>query len=160
MAKKRRLRSRSTSPHANASAQPTLAGMIQRMKAVANAATTVARQLMSSGLKAMQRNKNQGSDAAVQQGDASMAANAQSANASNNSNSGANVMQECRAVDPNASMLSDLESRTPRFVTNVTSPSSPRDGTSKKRVKGTLHLVGGRALGTLRWIPKIYCSGQ
>ena len=31
---------------------------------------------------------------------------------------------------------------------------------SKKRIKGTLHLVGGRALGTLRWIPKIYCSGQ
>jgi len=32
--------------------------------------------------------------------------------------------------------------------------------TSKKRIKDTLHLVGGRALGTLRWIPKIYCSGQ
>jgi len=32
--------------------------------------------------------------------------------------------------------------------------------TSKKRIKGTLHLVGGRALGTLCWIPKIYSSGQ
>ena len=31
---------------------------------------------------------------------------------------------------------------------------------SEKRIMGTLHLVGGRALGTLCWTPKICCSGQ
>jgi len=125
MAKKRRSRSRSTSPHANASTQHTPAGIVQRTtKVVANAATTAARQLMSSGSKAMRRNKNQGSDATVQQDDALAAANAQSANAFNNSSSGANATQEYGAVDPNASMLSDLELRTPRFVANATSQSS------------------------------------
>jgi len=126
MAKKRRSRSRSTSPHNNALTQHTPAGIMQRtLKVVANANTTAARQLMSSGLKAMRRNKNQGSDATVQQGDASTTANAQGANASNNSNSGVNTMQEYGAMDPNASLLSDLESRAPRFVTNTTSRSSP-----------------------------------
>jgi len=102
--------------------------MQRTTKVVANAATAAARQLMSSGSKAMRRNKNQGLDAMVQQDDALTAANAQSANASNNSSSGANTMQEHGAVDPNASMLSDLESRTPRFVVSVTSQSSPSNG--------------------------------
>jgi len=129
MAKKRRSHSRSTSPHANAPTQHTPAGTMQRTtKVVANAATTAARQLMSSGSKAMRRNKNQGLDAMVQQGDASTAANAQSANASDNSNLGANVTQEYGAMDPNALMLSDLGSRSPRFVANTTSQSSPSNG--------------------------------
>ena len=99
------------SPHANAPTQHTPAGIMQRAsKVVANAATAAARQLMSSGSKAMRRNKNQGSDATVQQGDASTTANAQGANASNNSNSGVNMTQEHGAMDPNASLLSDLES--------------------------------------------------
>jgi len=102
--------------------------MMQRAKAVANAAIAAARQLMSSGSKAMRPNKNQGSDAMAQQGDASMAANAQSANASDNGNSGANVMQEHGNVEPNAWMLLDSESQTPRFVANTTSRSSPSDG--------------------------------
>jgi len=94
-------------------------------KVVANAATTAARQLMSSASKAMQRNKNQGSDATVQQGDASTTANVQGANASNNSNSSVNTTQAHGAMDPNASLLSDLESRAPRFVMNTMSRSLP-----------------------------------
>jgi len=126
MAKKRRSRSRSTSPHTNAPTQHAPARIMQRAsKVVANAATTAARQLMSSGSKAMQRNKSQGLDATVQQGDASTTVNAQGANASNNSNSGVNATQEHGAMDPNASLLSDLESQAPRFVTNATSRSSP-----------------------------------
>jgi len=126
MAKKRRSRSRSTLPHANAPTQHTPAGIMQRAsKVVANAATTVARQLMSSGSKAMRRNKNQGSGAMVQQGDASTTANTQGANASNYSKSGVNATQEHGAMDPNALLLSDLESRAPRFATNTTSRSSP-----------------------------------
>jgi len=129
MAKKRRSRSRSTSLHTNAPTQHTPAGIMQRTtKVVANAATTAAQQLMSSGSKAMQRNKNQGLDARAQQGDASMAANASSANAPDNSNSNANTTQEYGAMDPNASMLSDLGSRAPRFVANTTSLSSPSNG--------------------------------
>jgi len=94
MAKKRRSRSRSTSPHTNAPTQHATAGIMQCMsKVVANAATTAVRQLMSSGSKAMRRNKNQGPDATVQQGDASTTANVQGANASNNSNSGVNATQ-------------------------------------------------------------------
>jgi len=135
MAKKRRSRSRSTSPHTNAPMQRTPAGIVQRTtKVVANAATTAARQLMSSGTKAMRRNKSQGLDATAQQGDASTAANAPSASAPNNSgnwvnsNSSTNTTQEYGAIDPNASMLSDLGSRAPRFVTNTTSRSSPSNG--------------------------------
>jgi len=107
MAKKRRSRSRSTSPHTNAPTQHATAGIMQCMsKVVANAATTAVRQLMSSGSKAMRRNKNQGPDATVQQGDASTTANVQGANASNNSNSGVNATQEHGTMDPNASLLS------------------------------------------------------
>jgi len=116
------------SPHADAPTQHTPAGIMQRAsKVVANAATAAARQLMSSGSKAMRRNKNQGSDATsmVQQGDASMTANAQGANASNYSNWGVNAMQEHGAMDPNASLLSDLGSRAPRFATNTMSRSPP-----------------------------------
>jgi len=129
MAKKRRSRSRSTSPHTNALTQHTPAGIMQRTsKVVANAATAVARQLMSSGSKAIRRNKNQGSDATVEQGDESTTANAQNASASNNYESGVNTTQEHAIVDPNASLLSDLESRAPRFTTNMTDPTTPTSG--------------------------------
>ena len=59
----------------------------------------------------------------------SAAANAPGANAPDSNNLGANAMQECGAMDSrNASLLSDLGSRTPRFVTNTTSQSSPIHG--------------------------------
>jgi len=97
-------------------------------KVVANAATTAARQLMSSGSKAMRRNKNQGLDAAVQQDDESTTANTQNASASNNNESGVNTMQEHATVDPNALLLSDLESRAPCFATNTTNLTTPTSG--------------------------------
>ena len=124
---KKKSRSRSTSPHANAPTQRTPAGLMQRMtKVVTNAVTTASRQLLNSGTKAMQQNKNQGSDATVQQGDVSATANAPSANAPDSNDLGANTTQEHGAMDLcNSSLLSDLGSRTPRFVTNTTSQSSP-----------------------------------
>jgi len=73
----------------------------------------------------MRRNKNQGSDATVQQGDESTTANAQGTSASNDNESGVNTTQEHATVDPNASLLSDLESRAPRFASNTTSQTSP-----------------------------------
>jgi len=73
-------------------------------KVVANAATAAARQLMSSGSKAMRRNKNQGLDATEQHGDVSTTANAPSASAPDNSNSSANTTQEYGATDSNALM--------------------------------------------------------
>jgi len=60
----------------------------------------------------------------VQQGDESTTANAQGASASNDNESGVNTTQEHVTVDPNASLLSDLESRAPRFATNTTDNSS------------------------------------
>jgi len=126
MAKKRRSRSRSTSPHTNEPTQHAPAGIMQHTsKVVANAATAAARQLMNSGSKAMRRNKNQGSDAMVQQGDGSTTENAQGASASNDNESGVNTTQEHVTVDRNALLLSDLESRAPRFMTNTTNRTSP-----------------------------------
>jgi len=100
--------------------------MQRTTKVVINAVTTASRQILNSGSKAMRRNKNQGLDATVQQGDASTIANAPSASAPDNNNLGANAMQEYGVMgDSNASMLSDLGSRAPRFVTNTTSQFSP-----------------------------------
>jgi len=127
---KRKSHSRSTSPHANAPTQRTPAGLMQRAtKVVANAVAAASLQLMNSGLKAMRRNKNQGLGATVQQGNVLATANAPGANAPDGNNLGANAMQECGAMDShNASLLSDLGSRTSRFVTNTTSQSSPIHG--------------------------------
>ena len=101
--------------------------MQRTSKVVVNAATTAARQLMSSCSKAMQRNKNQGLDAVAQQGDESTTANAKGASAFNDNESSVNTTQEHATVDPNASLLSDPESRAPRFVTNATNRTSPSD---------------------------------
>ena len=95
--------------------------MQRATKAVANAVADASRQLMNGGLKATRQNKNQGWDAAVQQGNVSTTANAPSASAPDNSNLGANATQECGAMDLNVSMPLDLGSRAPRFVTNTTS---------------------------------------
>jgi len=104
---------------------------------------------MSSGLKAMRQNKNQGSDATVQQDDASTTANAPSASATDNSNSSANTTQEYGAMDSNASMLSDLGPRAPCFVTNTMSRSSPSNGsqTTTPTMFFALRGVPWRALG-------------
>jgi len=102
--------------------------MQRTSKVVANAATAAARQLMSSGSKAMRQNKNQGSDATVQQGDESMTTNAQGASAFNDNEWSVNATQEHATVDPNASLLSDLESQAPRFATNATSATTPTSG--------------------------------
>jgi len=138
MTKKKRSHSRSTSPHTNAPMQRTPAGIMQRTtKVVTNAATTAARQLMSSGSKAMRWNKNQGLDAMVQQGDVSATAIAPSASTPNNNNLGANTTQEYGVMDSNASMLLDLGSRAPRFMTNTASQSSPiRGGQTTTHVSG------------------------
>jgi len=58
----------------------------------------------------MRRGKNQDSDDAVQQGDASTMVNAQNTSAPDGGNSGNNAMQEHGAMDPDASMLSELGS--------------------------------------------------
>ena len=84
--------------------------MQRTTKVVANAVTIASRQTLSSGSKAMRRNKNQGSDATVQQGNASTTANAPSASPPDNNNLGANTTQEYGAMDLNVSLLSDLGS--------------------------------------------------
>jgi len=102
--------------------------MQRTTKVDTNAATTAAQQLMSSSSKAMRQNKNQGSDATVQQGNALTTANAPSASTPDNNNLGANTTQEHGVMDSNASMLLDLGSQAPCFVTNATSQSSPIHG--------------------------------
>jgi len=84
--------------------------MQRTTKVVPNAVTAASRQILSSGLKAMQRNKNQGSDATAQQGNASTTANAPSASTPDGNNLGANTTQEHGVMDSNASLLSDLGS--------------------------------------------------
>jgi len=138
---KRKLRSRSTSPHANAPTQHAPAGLMQRRtKVVTNAVTTASRQLLNSGSKDMRRNKNQDLDATVQQGDVLATANAPGANAPASNNLGANAMQEYGAMDSrNTSLLSDLGSRTPRFVTNTMSQSSPiHSGQTRTHASGAI----------------------
>jgi len=61
----------------------------------------------------------------VQQGDAPTIANAPSARAPNNSNSGTNATQEYGVMDPDASLLSELWLQAPRFGTNTTNLFSP-----------------------------------
>ena len=99
--------------------------MQRTMKVVTNAVTAASRQMLHSSLKAMRRHKNQGSDATVQQGNAPTTASAPSASAPDNNNLGANAIQEYGVMDSNASLLSDLGSRAPRFETNTMSQFSP-----------------------------------
>jgi len=82
----------------------------------------------------MRRGKNQDSDATVQQGDestmvqqddASTTVNAQSTSVPDGGNSGNNTTQEHGVMDPNALMLSELGSRTPRFGSCTANEFSP-----------------------------------
>jgi len=61
----------------------------------------------------------------VQQGDASTIVNAPSTSVPDGSNSGTNATQECGLMDPDASLLSELGSRTPCFGTYTTNELSP-----------------------------------
>jgi len=100
--------------------QRTPSGPVQRAtRDVADAITTGVRQMLNSGLKAMQRGKNQGLNATVQQGDASTIANTSSVKVPNSNNSRTNATLEHGAVNPNASLLSEFGSRTPHFGVNT-----------------------------------------
>jgi len=67
----------------------------------------------------------------VQQGDASMIVNASSVNVPDDPNSRTNTTLEYVAMDLNASLLSELGSRTPRFGTNtVLGGSNPTQNTT------------------------------
>jgi len=104
---KKKQRSSSTSPQVNAPMQHTPNGPNQRTRVAEaiNTGVTGVRQLVSSGSKALtgRRNQNQGSDATVQQVDASTVVNASSVNVLNDPNLRTNTMLEYGAEDPNAS---------------------------------------------------------
>jgi len=91
----------------NAPMQHTPNGPNQRTRVAEaiNTGVTGVRQLVSSGSKALtgRRNQNQGSDATVQQVDASTVVNASSVNVLNDPNLRTNTMLEYGAEDPNAS---------------------------------------------------------
>ena len=114
---KKKQRSRSTSSQVNA--------LTQRTPRVISNTIAGMQRVLSCGLKVMRRGKNQDSGATAQQGNVSMIANAPSASTPNNNNSGANATQECRVMDPDALLLSELVSRAPRFGTNTTNQFSP-----------------------------------
>jgi len=111
---KKKQRSRSTSPQVNAPTQRTPSGPNQHAR-VAEAINAGVRQLVISALKALtgRQNQSQSSNAMVQQGNASAMVNAPSVNVPDDPNSRMNTTLECRAVDPNASLLSELGSRAP-----------------------------------------------
>jgi len=113
----------STSPQVNAPTKRSPNGPNRRTRVAdaINAGVTGVRQLVSSGLKALtgRQNQNQGSDAMVQQGDASTVVNASSVNVLDDPNLRTNTTLEHGAEDPNTSLLSELGSRTPRFGTNT-----------------------------------------
>jgi len=73
----------------------------------------------------MRRGKNQDSDAMVQQGDESTTVNAQSTGVPDSDSSGNNTTQEHGAMDPDASLLSELGSRAPRFGSCTANDLSP-----------------------------------
>jgi len=81
--------------------------------------------MLHSGSKVMRRRKNQDSDAAVQQGDASTMVNAQNISVPDGGNSGNNTTQEHGVMDPDASMLSELGSQAPRFGSHTMNDLSP-----------------------------------
>jgi len=101
--------------------------------AVDTVATGV-RRILDSGAKIMRRKKNRDSNATAQQDDASttvqqdvtsMTVNTQSINTPERSESGVNTAQECGAMNPDASFLLELGSRTPQFGTNTANEFSP-----------------------------------
>jgi len=133
---KKKQRSRSTLPQMNAPMQRTPSGAVHHAtRAVANAVNAGVRQIISSGSKAMRRGKNQGSNATLQQGNASAIATTVSVNVPD-SNLRTNTTLEYGAVDPNASLLSELGLQTPCFGMD-TSQSSPIAGQMVTPTQGT-----------------------
>jgi len=122
---KQKQRHRSTLPQVNAPMQRAPIAPTQRAPRVVSDAIAGMQQALSSGLKVMGRGNNQDLGATVQHGDASMTANAPSASAPDNSNSGADKTQECGVMDPDALLLLELGPRAPRFGMNATNQFSP-----------------------------------
>jgi len=102
---------------------------------MAEAVSTRVRRILNGGSKAMRLSKNQDSDDTVQQGNVSTAVNAPSASVPDGSapsasvpdsgNLGVNATQEHGVMDPDASMLSELGSRAPRFGSCTANDLSP-----------------------------------
>jgi len=119
----------------NVATQRTPSGAVQSAsRVVTEAVSTGVQRILHSGSKVMRRGKNQDSDAAVQQGDestmvqqddASTTVNAQSSSVPDGGNSGNNAMQEYGVMDPDASMLSELGLRAPRFRSYTANEFSP-----------------------------------
>jgi len=114
---KKKQRSRSTLLQVNAQMQSTPRAVSEGFAGM--------QQVPSSGSKALRRSRNQDLGATGQQGNASTTANAPNASSPDNSNSGTNTTQEYGVMDPDASLLSELGSRAPRFGTNATNQFSP-----------------------------------
>jgi len=112
MAKKKKLRSRSTSPQVNAPTQCTprsIKDVFARAQQAISHSTRVLRQRnQGSDATAQQGNRNQGLGATAQQGDASTTTNASDATAPDRNNTGANATQECGAMDLDLSLLLEL----------------------------------------------------
>jgi len=119
----------------NVVTQRTPSGAVQSTgRVVAEAVSTGVRRILHGGSKVMRQGKNQDSDARVQQGDestmvkqgnASTIVNVQSTSVPNGGNSGNNTTQEYGVMDLDASMLSELGSRAPRFGSYTPNDLSP-----------------------------------
>ena len=101
---------------------------------VQRAFTDGVRRVLDSGVKIMQRNKNQATSAAVQQDDAStamqqdatsMTVNTPSVNTPDGSGPKVNAAQECGAMDSDASFLSDFGARVSQIEMNAAHEFSP-----------------------------------
>jgi len=122
----------------NVGAQRTPTNPVQNAgRVVADTVSTVStgvRRILDSGSKVMRRDKNQDSNATVQQDNAStmiqqdvtsMTVNTSSISTPDGGNSGNNATQEYGVMDPDASFLLELGSRTPQFGTNTRNEFSP-----------------------------------
>ena len=129
-------RSRSRSPQVNDGVQRTPTNPAQRVIAdAASALSTGVRRVFDSGTKIMsRRNKNQDTSATVQQGDASMVAqqdtasmmvNTPSVNTPDGSNTKNNTTQECGVMDSDTSFLSEFGARASQVEVNNTIEFSP-----------------------------------
>jgi len=139
-------RPRSRSPQVNVGAQRTPTNPVQNAgRVMADTVSTVStgvRRILDSGLKVMRRNKNRDSIATVQrdsiatvqqddtstmtqQDVTSMTVNTPSISTPDGGNSGNNTTQEYGVMDPDASFLSELGSRTPQFGTSTMNEFSP-----------------------------------
>jgi len=131
-------RPRSRSPQVNVGAQHTPTNPVHSagrfVADTVSALSTGVQRVFDSGTKVMRQNKNQDTSATVQQDDVSttmqqdvtsMTVNTPSIDTPDGGNSGNNTAQECGAMDPNASFLSEFGSQTPQFGTNTANEFSP-----------------------------------